>query len=312
MREAERAHDDQRLGRGLLARAMMDLGLGDVSDALAHATRATSLLDTPATRHWFGLTYWLVTWSHTVLGRLDAALEASATFRAIGLSTGDRRLRTFAAYITALVHVAHGESGAALRYGREAMEMAADPIAAGLARLALGTAQLEHGDFKRAIDVFGEIPALRPASITRVRALAHQAEAYVGVEDLTAATRAAREALEGATRDAAPFLVGLAERVLGRIARLRGDHAGAAEHLSRALESFLAGEAVLEAALTRLDLARVAAERGEARVVRTLLSEAVRAFASAGASRRVAQAQDLARLLGIDPADLDAPSTPAA
>ena len=311
LREAERARDDQRLGRGLYALAMMNLGLGETSDALANTTRAAALLDTPASRHYLGLTYWLVTWSHTVLGNLEAALESGETFRTLGVSTGDRRLRTFAAYITALVHVTHGDSVTALAYAREATEMAATPIDASLARLALGMAHLEHGEFKPAIDVFNEVLALRPASITRLRALAHQAEAYVALNDLTASAQAAHDALDGATRDGTPFLVALAHRVLGRIARVRRDHAVAVDHLSRAIDSFLSGEAVFEAALTRLELAPVAAERGDPGAARTHLTEALRIFAHSRAPRRTAQAEQMARALGIDPTELDRPGASA-
>jgi DNA-binding SARP family transcriptional activator len=302
IREAERAGDDQRLGRGLYALALVNLALGEASEALANATRAVSLLDTPATRHYLGLTYWLVTWSHTVLGHLEAALETGERFRALGASTGDRRLRAFAAYITALVHVAHGDSVAALQCAREAIDMAAEPVSASLACFALGVAHLEHGDFKRAIDAFNEVLTLRPAHLTRQRTLAYQADAHLGLDDLPSATLAAREALDGAIHDAAPFLGALAHRVLGRIAAVRGDHAGAADHLEQALDGFLSGEAEFEGALTRLELARVVADRGDPGAARTHLAEAVRAFAAAGAPRRVAQAQALARQLGIDPA----------
>jgi hypothetical protein len=96
------------------------------------------------------------------------------------------------------------------------------------------------------------------------------------VDDLMSATQAARDALEGATRDATPFVVGLAHRVLGRIARVRRDHALAADHLARAIDSFLSSEAGLEAALTRLEVARVAAERGDTGAARRRLADASR------------------------------------
>ena len=55
--------------------------------------------------------------------------------------------------------------------------------------------------------------------------------------------------------------------------------------------------------MTRLDLARTLALRGDADGARTQLAAALRALAATGAPRRVAEAHDLARSLGLGPVE---------
>jgi DNA-binding SARP family transcriptional activator len=304
-REARVARDDGRQGKALYALSLMSIGVGAIADAVAQAIRATPLLDTPATRHWLALNHWCLTWAYTIAGRLDLGLENADRCLSVAEATGDRRLRAIGGYIKALVHVAYGDSQAALTCAREASEMCADPIATSLALLALGYAHREQGDPRAAIDAFRRVLENRPANVTRTRALAELGDALVLVGDVAAATEAAQEALARGQADDAPFLIGLAHRVLGRIARAMGDAVGSEKHVSQALAAFLSGEAVFEAALTRLDLARALAGRGDPREARRQLTEALRVFDEAGAPRRSAQARQLARSLGLDPAVLD-------
>src|SRR5262249_29822031 len=100
-----------------------------------------------------------------------------------------------------------------------------------------------------------------------------------------------------------PFNLGLAERAAGQAARATGGHADSEAHLARALDAFLSTDAAFEAGMTRLDLARALAFRGEAEGARAQLAAAVRALSATGAPRRVAEAHDLARSLDLGPVE---------
>ena len=300
IQEAERARDDERLGKGFYVLSMMNVVLGEISRSIAHAERATMLLETEATRHWLALTYWVLTWAHTVRGTLDAAEESGERCASIARDMGDRRLQVFAAYITALIHVARGDAVRGLEYARRAKETAVDPVSASVGLLALGYAHLEGANARGAIDALEELLKGPAALVTRARALALLSEAYGAVGETAAGTDTARSALAEAQTHGAPIVAGLAERALGRIARASGDPGRGQEHFARALEHFLTGEAELEAALTRMDLARVLAARGAEKDAREHLAHAINSFTAARAPRRVAAAQELARALGIE------------
>jgi len=300
IQEAERARDDERLGKGFYVLSMMNVVLGEISRSIAHAERATMLLETEATRHWLALTYWVLTWAHTVRGTLDAAEESGERCASIARDMGDRRLQVFAAYITALIHVARGDAVRGLEYARRAKETAVDPVSASVGLLALGYAHLEGANARGAIDALEELLKGPAALVTRARALALLSEAYGAVGETAAGTDTARSALAEAQTHGAPIVAGLAERALGRIARASGDPGRGEEHFARALEHFLTGEAELEAALTRMDLARVLAARGAEKDAREHLAHAINSFTAARAPRRVAAAQELARALGIE------------
>ncbi len=297
IREGQRAGDNGRIGKGLYALSLMSIALGALTDAIEQGTRALSFLEPPSTRHWLALCYWSLTWAYTVSGRLEAGLESANQCAAVAELAGDRRLRAFARYITALVYVAYGEAGEALRLAREAQEASADPIATSLALLALGYAHLEGGDTVGAIDAFRQVLESRPASVTRARALAELGDASARAGDLSTGMRLAQEGLERGQADGAPFLVGLAERALGRIARMSGDPTRSEAHFTRALATFLSGQAVFEAARTRLDLAQALATRGDWDAAQAHLTEAVTVFSNAGAAQRVAEARELAASL---------------
>jgi hypothetical protein len=109
----------------------------------------------------------------------------------------------------------------------------------------------------------------------------------------------AQKALDSAQRSGNPYQIGLAERVLAAIALTGGDPPAAEAGMRRAIEAFHAADCGLEAAFTALDLARVLASSGRADEAREELDEAVRTFRGAGAPARVAQAEELARALGL-------------
>jgi tetratricopeptide (TPR) repeat protein len=132
-----------------------------------------------------------------------------------------------------------------------------------------------------------------------VRSRAILAEAYLLKGDVKRAAETAREAMEAGRAAGNLFVLALAERASGRIARAAGDAAGAEVFFARALADFEAFGAAFETGITRLDLAQSLAARGERTTARTHIVAAIRALTAGGAPRRVSEARSLARALHI-------------
>jgi predicted ATPase len=297
----EKAHDDQRLGKALYALALISVLAGSASAAVRHASRAIQLLDDPRMSHWLGLAHFILGYSLWVTGQYDGALEHAGRCAAVGRAVGDRRLQSMGGTVSGWVHAARGETALARDAAREAAEIARDPISTGLALSTLGAAELAAGQAHGAVEAFGRALSMPASAFTQVRVQALLADAQLADGDGAGARETARQALLRAQAIGAPFCVGLAERATGRIAREAGEPARAVEHLTRGLEAFLSGDAVPEAAVTRVELARALAELGDLAQARAHLAQAAAEFETAGAARRAAEARDLARALGPAP-----------
>jgi tetratricopeptide (TPR) repeat protein len=105
--------------------------------------------------------------------------------------------------------------------------------------------------------------------------------------------------IQNATRVGYAYAMGFAHRIAGRIARDRGLVLEASSQLRQALEIFERASAVFEAARTRLDLAEVAAQRGDRTEARGELTAAARTFQSLGATAYGDRTTRLAASLGL-------------
>jgi DNA-binding SARP family transcriptional activator len=302
LQEGERAGDPERIGKALHVLAVGAFWLGHPLDGIAHATRALPLLDRPRTQHYFGLAYNDLALNHLAAGTLGSALEAADRVEAVGRATQDARLEALGSYIGAWAHALRGDLDLALARARRGVEISPERLAAGLNTGALGHAHLEGGDaaavplLEQAVEALGRIPI----RFSEHRCLALLGEAYLSSGDVARARETASRALALSQHDGTPFNVGLAQRALGRIGRARGDLHEAEQLLSQALDSFVGCSAEFEAARTRLDLAEVRARRGDEDAARRLLRAAVAAFDAARAPKRVAEARELAKALGLE------------
>jgi hypothetical protein len=93
--------------------------------------------------------------------------------------------------------------------------------------------------------------------------------------------------------------MGFAHRIAGRIARDRGLVLEASSQLRQALEIFEGASAVFEAARTRLDLAEVAAQRGDRTEALGELTAAAKTFRSLGTTAYSDRTATLAASLGL-------------
>jgi DNA-binding SARP family transcriptional activator len=302
LRDGERAQDPARIGKALHVLSLTCYSLGDPERGIAYAARAVSLLDRPGTQHYLGLAYNDLLLNHLVAGQLGEALAAAGQCEEVGRRTGDPRVEAYGSGYGAWAHALRGDAERALAAARRGIERSPERHASGLNTLFLGQAHLEQGDaraaiplLQRAAETLGSIP-IRSAE-SRARALL--GEAYVVAGDPARGRELAARAVEAAREAGAPYFLGLAQRALGLALDAAGDVAGAEQDLTRALETFLACHAAFEAARIRLELVRVRAARGDLDGAREHLVTALGVFETAGAPRRVAQARELARALGL-------------
>jgi DNA-binding SARP family transcriptional activator len=301
LQEGERAGHPESIGKALHVLSLSAFEAGRPQDGIACATRAIPLLDLPHMQGWLGLVYHDLAVNCVMAGALDAALDASTQEDGIGQAAQWPRLRALAGYATAWALALRGDAELAVETAQRSLDLARDPMATGLVSGSLGFAYLERGDARAAVTLARVVDLLRSGQYRNgeARHLALLSEAHLLAHDATSARETAGRALELSQAAGMPFNIGLAQRALGRIARVEGDLDKAEGHLAQALETFTACSAVFEAARTRVDLAAVRAKTGDEAAAREHLQLAVATFDTSGAPKRVAEARDVARSLGI-------------
>ncbi len=301
LHEGERAGHAPSIGKALHVLSLSAFEAGRPQEGIAYATRAIPLLDLPHMQAWLGLVYHDLAVNCVMAGALDAALDASTQEDGVGQAAQWPRLRALAGYATAWALALRGDADLAVETARQSLEPRAGSMATGLVSGALGFAYLERGDAESTATLARVVDLLRSGQYRNgeARHLALLSEAHLLDHDATAARETAARALALSQAAGMPFNIGMAQRAIGRIARADGDLDVAERHLTEALETFAACSAMFEAARTRVDLAGVRAKRGDELAARQHLHLAMATFETAGAPKRVAEASDLARSLGI-------------
>jgi tetratricopeptide (TPR) repeat protein len=275
--EATRAGDAPTLGKAHYVLARSGFWSGRLHQSVAEGQQAVRILEGTAERWWLGLAHWGVAFGLGFLGDFRPALEAAARADQLGRAIGDPRLETYAAWTTGWLQTALGDLNAALAACRRSLERSPDPVNTADAMSFLGLALLESGQVADAIPLleqsvrqwteFQHTPML--AWFTTVLA-----DAYLVAGDSARARQAATRGL-GLARDAAfPYGIGLAARTLARVARHEGWLEEAARFAAEALETFRRIEARFEESRTALELAAIAAARGDPGAARTQLGAA--------------------------------------
>jgi DNA-binding SARP family transcriptional activator len=293
--EAERTGQAERIGTAVFSLGLASVTLGELGAAADHARRAVALLDQPRSRRWQAQAYWLLGQAEVMRGEFAAALEHADRAGRLADAAGDAQFRSFTTTVVAWVHAARGEGREAVARATEALALAKTAPGVGSATRTLGLAHLEAGDAPAALAVLENLLKLTPNPYAHpyVHALVCLAEACRLTGDRERALATARRAIELAQGAGNRFNLGLAERAL---ARASCDPAEARAALDRSLVALDTSGAAVEAALTRLDLARVSEDAATAAAH---VAGAIRTFAAAGAPLRVEQGREVARALGV-------------
>ena len=300
---ATAAGDDATVGKAYGVLATESYWAGRPTEAIAHGMRSIRLLENRREhRWWLGMSHFYLAFSHRLLGDFEAALADAALADAVGREIDDPRLQTYAGYTAAWVEASRGNHDVAVAQGRRSLELAPDRVSRAYASLFLGFALLERGDHEQAQEMLRPIlPELEGFPIPHWLALG---EVFTGETlrlqgRLDEAAGFVERGIQNATRVGYAYAMGFAHRIAGRIARDRGLVPEASSQLRQALEIFERASAVFEAARTRLDLAEVAAQRGDRAEALGELTAAAKTFRSLGTTAYGDRTATLAASLGL-------------
>ncbi len=301
---ATAAGDEATVGKSYGVLATDSYWAGRPQEAIEHGMRSIQLLENRREhRWWLGMSHFYLAFSHRLVGDFEAALADAARADAVGREIDDPRLQTYAGYTVAWVEASRGNHEAAIARGRRSLELAPDRVSRAYASLFLGYALLEAGDHERAQDMFRPaLPELEGFPIPYWQSLAETftGEALRLQGRLDEAAGFVERGIQTATRVGYSYGMGFGHRIAGRLARDRGAEPEASSQLRQALEIFERASAVFEAARTRLDLAEIAARRGDRAEARNELTAAARAFQSLGTTVYTNRTTTLATSLGLE------------
>lgn len=264
LEEVRDCGDTATQGKACYVLSRNDFWAGRFREGLAWGLKAVELLETAGERWWKGQALWVNGFHCFVLGQHEAALTAMGQAREIGEALDDYRLDTSWSTGYFLASLGDWEAGIAACQG--GLERARDPLNSSAALGFLGYAYLEQGDLEQAVATLEQAVArLKGTGMQQLLGWfsVYLAEAYLAAGERGKALPAAEAGL-AATREA-DFRLGeaLAVRALGRITLAGGDAEQAQRRLEDALERFETLEVPLEAARTRVDLARWAQAQGQ-------------------------------------------------
>ncbi len=198
------------------------------------------------------------------------------------------RLRLASA--TAFVEYGAGETSAAVRAYKEALDLATEHGLDDLvpsAALNYGTACHEQGDFGLALDAYARGRRLAVAlgmPTTEVTLSFNLAKIYADIGSHDRAARHAEAARQDALREEMPLLAAGASAILAEIATAAGEHAASARHLDEA-ERLIAGAGARE----KVDLA---IQRARAQVAAGDFAGADRVLGACAAAMRTLSTPD--------------------
>ncbi len=308
---AQACHDQATMGMAYRLLAWVHNVLGCYRQAMIYGQEAVSLLERAEAWHWLGLAYWDIGSSAAFLGEVETASQAFAQTYTLGREHDDMRLQHFGEGYGAWVTIMQGEWETGIAACQHILERSPDPIVKARVLLHLGIAYLEQGNPAQAILLLRQ--SFQQYSQFRVRypqglSAALLGEALLADNRLKQAQHMAHQGLE-VSRDAAhPYGVGLAQRVLGRIAHARGDDAIASRYLQEALQTFVAIEAQYEVGRTHLLLAELAHAQDDQDTLSTHLRAAHHLFTTLRVPKYAERTAALARRFKVTlPSEEDAP-----
>jgi class 3 adenylate cyclase/tetratricopeptide (TPR) repeat protein len=298
--EAQASGDDGTEGRACYVLSRDAFWAGEFSEGIRYGLKAVALLERTEDRWWQGQAYWVVGFHHYVLGRFEWGLEAMARAYSIYETLKDPRLDP--SWSTGYFHASLGDGDAGIRFCQAGLGRAQDPLNTAAALGFLGYAWLQKGDLAKAIETLED--SIRRIELTGMRQLqgwfsAFLAEAYLRDGRPGEALPIAEQAVAVTLETRFWYGVGLARRSLGMICRVQERRDEAQAHLHDAVEGFRSHRVPFEVARTRLELALLAHDGGDASEAAAQLRQAHRAFQELGAQRYVERAEQVARELSV-------------
>jgi DNA-binding SARP family transcriptional activator len=293
--EASRCGDVATMGKAHFLLALESFWARPVA-GVEHGREAVALLERTDERWWLGQACWILGLNLSYCGRFEEGLGMEERARALGESTGDRRLQSYAAWTTGFIRTLAGDWETAVLACRRSVELSLDPLNRMTALGMLALAHVERSEPDEAIPLLEQaIPQARRFRIPRLEGLflTFRGEAALQKGDPATALDLARQGVEITRSAGYVYGLGWSERVLARIALASGDLAGARAKLEEAIATFASMGAPFEAARTRLELAALLRDAGDAAAARPHAEAALEALGDLGLERFVDRARAL-------------------
>jgi tetratricopeptide (TPR) repeat protein len=296
--EAVRRDDRFTAGRAYYVLTREDFWLGRYAQGVGHGAEAVALLEGDEAWWW-----WLghaSAWKglcHYNRGEFPEALAACGRMNAIGQSRGDPRLTSYSDWNLGWIEATRGNAALGVAHCSRSLQRSPDPLNSAYSTWALGFALRESGDHAAAIDhleravvTFREVGYLRLVGWLG----GWLADAYLWAGRPDDARRTAAWALEVSGAVRYPWAIAVGTRALGRLAEADGRLTDAVQNLLDALDRFERIDSAFDAAVTRMDLARVRLSRGEDAEAHEILGTAIRALHGMDAPVYLERARDMA------------------
>jgi len=275
---------------------------GDFGPSIAHGQQAVSLLEETQEYFWLGMALYFLGLTYTFAGDFPRALAVVTRLHALGENAGDRRLQVQGLLVMGWLYTLQGEWEASLEVIQQASVISPDAFETAVVLGRLGYAYLEKGSLADAVSILEH--AVEQAHQYRSRQVqswfkTYLSEAYLLERQIENASSLGQQALTLAEDSQHPWGVGLAQRILGRIAHTIGNLTEAERSPREALATFDALQSRYERARTYLDLAALVHAQGKPDTATEYLSTAYAWFSKLQVPKWVEKTEQLAREYGV-------------
>jgi len=300
--EAQRCGDETTMGKAYYVLSMERYWVGQPQQGLEYGHQAVAHLEVVTEHYWLGMAHFYLGLNAYFLGEFARALAALGQAQTIGNATGNPRLQSLAAWGTGWIYATEGEweTGVALcKYG---LEHSPDPLNTAGALGYLGSAYLEQGDAAQAIPLLEQsIQHWQQFRFPQLQGwfTALLGEAWLRCDNVAQARELGRQGLAITQEVQFAYGVGVAQRLLGRVAQADGAHAEAETYFHAALQTFTAMSARFEVGRTHMALADLAYARQNRVAAVQHLDEAHRLFVALQVPRLVEQTAQRAMAFGM-------------
>jgi DNA-binding NtrC family response regulator/tetratricopeptide (TPR) repeat protein len=251
--EAQASGESATIGQAYMILTTSSCWAGEFRKGVERGVLAVRNLTGTGDSFFRGMAFHIKAWNHFLLGEFQEALASGTEARRIGEASGDRRIESYGTVMAGWVALRQGNVSGAIETCRRAVAMAPDPLARAVVLGILAEAYLGAQDFQQAIPLVEEaLGLLRTFGFASLEAwnLARLAEAHLMAGHHDRAREAAEQALAMSTARRYPYPRGLAERLLGRLARAEGRIDEGVKWLGTARETFRRMEARFDEAST--------------------------------------------------------------
>jgi tetratricopeptide (TPR) repeat protein len=290
--EGQQAGDSATVGRAHYVLARSAWWSGENVRGVDHGRQAMKHLEQTPEQWWLAQSYCATGINYCWMGEFDSALQMATRGYALGESIGDARIQSYALWNRGWYLAARGAAADGIAACQESLRRSPDPFNSAAATGWLGYAFLEAGQADMAVPYLDQSLArwtqfeYGPLVVLFTSWLA---DAVRLLGDVDRGEQLAQRALDLNPQSQFWWAAGWAERVLGHVARERGDLHAASDRLRGALETYRSIHSRFEMARTQIALSALSRDLGDDMEAQRLSRAANELFVAVGADQYVAR-----------------------